>query len=160
MYGRCRCRREGSFEGVERAARAYLAGASSEADSATLKMLLLQVDSEVLRLYSLPRELEQSLLAIFTGWERVGVPFVQTEYLPKEVASHVRFSDFLTFEGDWSVINRERGELIDREIAGTLNPEERVRLDSLQAYADYHIREVAPRATDVLDALEDKLFSK
>jgi hypothetical protein len=100
-----------SFEGVERATLAYLAAASSETDLAMLQKLLLRVDCEVLKLYSLPLELEQSLLAIFTDWKRVGVPFMQTEYLPKELAGHVRFSDFLVFEEDWSVTNRERGAI-------------------------------------------------
>ena len=33
-----------------------------------------------------------------------------------------------------------------------------MRLDALQAYADYHIESVTPRPTDVLDELEDRLF--
>jgi hypothetical protein len=148
-----------SFERVDRAATAYLEAASSETDSARLQKLLLWVDCEVLKLYSLPLELEQSLLALFTGWKRVGVPFLQTGYLPKELDPRIRFSDFLEFEEDWSVTNRERGLLIDRKISGTLSAEERVRLDALQVYAEYHIDQVAPRPTHVLDELEKRLFS-
>jgi len=147
------------FEGVERAATAYLESASSETDRATLQGLLLRVDSEVLKLYSLPLDLEQSLLGLFTDCKRVGVPFVQAAYLPKELAGRLSFSDFLQFEEDWPATNRERGKLIDRDIKGNLNTGEQARLDALQAYADYHIDKVAPRPTHVLDELEDKLFS-
>jgi hypothetical protein len=148
-----------SFESVQRAATAYLEAASSETDSATLQKLLLHVDCEILKLYSLPLHLEQSLLAIFTGWKRAGVPFTQCRYLPEKIEQSMRFSDFLQFEEDWSVTNRVRGELIDRGIAGTLSAEERARLDALQTYADYHIDEMAPRPAHLLDELEDKLLS-
>lgn len=39
-----------------------------------------------------------------------------------------------------------------------MSAEERTRLDAFQAYADYHIEEVAPRPTDLLDELEKRLF--
>jgi hypothetical protein len=148
-----------SFEGVERAASAYLAAASSATASAKLERLLLRVDSEVLKLYSLPLALEQRVLGLFSERKRVGVPFKQTRYLPKELEGRIRFSDFLQFEEDWSITNRERGMLIDKSIAGGLNEEERARLDALQAYTDYHIERVAPRPRRALDELEDRLFS-
>jgi N-6 DNA methylase len=148
-----------SFENVERAATAYLEAASSGTDSAKLNVLMLKVDCEVLRLYSLPLQLEQSLLALFTDWERVGVPFVQKGYLPKELQGQLHFSDFVEFEEDWSVTNRERGMLIDKDISGTASPEERARLETLQAYADYHVNKVFPPPTHVLDELEQKLLS-
>jgi len=148
-----------SLVAVENAARAYLTAASSETDPRALLKLLLKVDAEVLKLYSLPPELEQSILALFNDWPRVGVPFTQTEYLPKELAGRISLSDFLEFQEDWPATNRERGDLIDKSISGTLNLEERVRLDALQAYADYHLDRVSPRPAHVLDELEDKLFS-
>lgn len=151
--------KKNSFEGVERAATAYLEAASAETDRATLQRLLLRVDSEVLNLYSLPLDLEQSLLGLFTDCKRVGVPFVQAGYLPKELAGRLSLSDFLQFEEDWATTNRERGILIEKDITGNLNTVEQARLDALQAYADYHIDKVAPRPTHVLDELEDKLFS-
>ena len=147
-----------SFVAVEVAVNAYFAAALSQTDSASLHRLLLRVDSEVLKLYSLPLELEQSLLALFTGWERVGVPFAQSRYLPKELEGHVHFSDFLQFEEGWSVTNRERSRLIEKGISGVLNAEESARLDALQAYADYHIDKVAPRPTHLLEELQDKLL--
>src|ERR1035437_6109149 len=148
-----------SFEGLERAASAYLAAASSETAVAKLERLLLRVDSEVLKLYSLPLELERRVLELFSERKRVGVPFKQTRYLPKELDGRIRFSDSLQFEEDWSSTNRERGMLIDKNISGRLNAEELMRLDALQAYTDYHIEKVAPRPTHALDELEDRLFS-
>lgn len=148
-----------SFEGVESAASAYLAAARSETDKIGLSKLLLRVDSEVLKLYSLPPELEHSILRLFAGWGRVGVPFTQCRYLPKELLGRLRLCDFVEFEEDWPVTNRERGKLIDKNIAGTLNTEEEARLNALQAYADYHLDQISPRPTNILDELEDGLFS-
>lgn len=54
----------------------------------------------------------------------------------------------------WPATNRERGQLIDKNIAGTITAEERARLDVLQAYADYHLQKVSPRPTGLLDELE------
>jgi hypothetical protein len=147
-----------AFGGVERAASAYLVAASSKTASADLERLLLHVDSEVLKLYSLPIELEQRVLGLFSGWKRVGVPFQQTRYLPLELDGKIRFSDFLQFEEDWSITNRDRGRLIDKNISGQLSTEEQIRLDALQAYTDYHIERVAPRPTHALDELENRLF--
>ena len=93
------------------------------------------------------------------GSERFGMPFKQTRCLPKEVEGGISLSDFLEFEKDWSVTNRERGLLIDKSISGKLSTEERRRLDALQIYADYHIDQVSRRPTDVLDELEKRLFS-
>ncbi len=39
----------------------------------------------------------------------------------------------------WPMLNRERGGLIDKDIAGTLTEKERDRLTYLQGYADGHI---------------------
>jgi hypothetical protein len=128
-----------SLEGIHDAASTYLAAASSQTDSAGLQKLLMRVDCEVLKLYSLPLALEQSVLTLFTDWERVGVSFKQTGYLTKELSGRLYLSDFLQFEADWLATNRERGKLIDKNIAGALTAEELIRLDMLQAYADYHL---------------------
>jgi hypothetical protein len=148
-----------TFESVHRAANEYLKAALSGQPAATLQKLLLKVDCEVLELYSLPPRVEQLLLSSFREWDRVGVPFKQTRYLPKELENSVRFSDFLQFEEDWPTTNRERGILIDKEISGTISAEEQMRLDALQAYADYHVDQVAPEPTSVIDELEKRLFS-
>jgi len=150
----------GSVEAVEGAAKAYLDAARHEASSERLQELLLQVDVEVLKLYSLPVEMERALLDLFNGWERVGVPFTQTRYFPPELEHPIRLSDFVDYEADWSRTNRRRGRLIDKKIKKSLSDSERTELDALQAYADYHIQKVAPRPTRVLDELEDLLFAK
>jgi hypothetical protein len=57
---------------------------------------------------------------------------------------------------EWEVLNRERGDLIDACIeAGGLNKQQAARLEELNAIADRHIDEVAPRSTEVLDKLEE-----
>jgi hypothetical protein len=147
-----------SFQKVDAVASAYLAAASTVADPAELQRLLFQVDSEVMKLYDLPLDIEKSLLTLFSGNERVGVPFTQTEYLPDELIGKVRFSDFLGYEKDWSITNHERCDLIERSISDKLNTQECARLDSLQAYADYHLDRVAPYPTRRLEELQDKLF--
>jgi hypothetical protein len=45
----------------------------------------------------------------------------------------------------WEMLNHERGSLIDKNIAGTLNSQERVHLEALNAYADRYLEQVAPR---------------
>ena len=149
-----------SFEAVEDAAADYLDAAENGASNAHLQELLLRVDIEILKLYSLPVELERALLDLFSGYERRGVPFTQTRYFPSELEHPIRLSDFVEYETDWSRTNRRRGELIDKKIRGILSGSERIELDRLQAYADYHIQKVAPRPTHVLDELENLLFAK
>ena len=151
--------KSGSFGGVQAAVNAYFAAASSRGTSpAALQRLLLRVDDEVLKLYSLPIELEQPLLGLFTDWERVGVSFTQNRYLPKELEGQLSFADFLQFESDWVATNRERGILIDKSISRTLTAEEQQRLDALQVYADYHIEQVAPRPAYAREGLGGRLF--
>jgi hypothetical protein len=149
-----------SFSGINNAANAYLAAAWSQADPEKLKTLLLRVDPEVLKLYSIPLDLEQKVLGLFNDWERIGVPFAQSRYLPKELEGKIHLSDFLQFEEDWVVTNRERGMLIDKSIGGNLTAEESRRLDTLHAYADYHIEKAFPRNTQALDELENRLFAR
>ncbi len=148
------------FGAVEEAVRVYLAGATDRATSEVLRKLMAQVDAEVLRLYGLPRKLEKAILSLFNGWERVGVSFDQTRFLPDELEGKLHFADFVDYEADWSTANRRRGELIDKDICGTLSSSERSELDGLQAYADYHLEQVAPRPTDVLEQLEDLVLAK
>jgi len=150
---------DASFKSLDEAAGRYLKAASSQASILELSELLLDVDAEVLRLYSLPAKLERALLDVFTGRERVGVPFHQVCYIPETIQADVSFADFRKLEKSWLATNRERGLLIDKQIAGNLNDIERARLELLQEYADYHIDQVAPRPVNELVELERKLFS-
>ncbi len=51
----------------------------------------------------------------------------------------------IAIETGWPKINRRRGSLIKKEIADTITEAEQVELNSLQAYADCYIEQVAPR---------------
>ncbi|MDA1054333.1 MAG: N-6 DNA methylase [Planctomycetota bacterium] len=152
--------RGNSFNEIEAAARAYMDAASSGADEERLRASLARVDAEVMRQYALPLNLETSLLSLFTDWQRPGVPFKQTHFLPEELEGKLHFAEFVDYEADWSTTNRRRGELIDKDISGNLSSSERSELDGLQAYADYHLEQVAPRPTDVLEQLEDLVLAK
>ena len=142
---------------LDLAVGAYWNALSNQMQTEDLERLLLRVDAEVLKLYDLPLELEQQVLSLFTDWRRVGVPFTQTRYTPATMEGKIGFWQFLEMEGAWSAINRERGQLIDKNIAGTISTEERSRLEILQAYADYHLQKVSPRPTHLLDEIERQL---
>ena len=149
-----------SFGRLETAANRYLRKASLNSASAKLKSMLLDVDCEVLRLYALPANLERLILETFTGWERVGVPFSQTFYLPDGFRADVSLADFRKIEESWPRTNRERGLLIDQQIGGKLDDAQRARLELLQQYADYHINQIAPVPINELDELERKLLTR
>ena len=149
-----------SFAEIESAASAYLTAAVSGADRETLRLLMSNVDAQVLRKYAFSIEQEHSLLTVFAGWQRGGVPFEQTRFLPESLEGKLHYADFVDYEADWPKTNRRRGKLIDKEIAGTLSAVERTELDGLQSYADYYLERVAPRPTDVLNQLEDLAFAK
>jgi len=133
---------------------------SRDPDLGKLQSLMRVVDARLLRQYDLPIEIEQSLLSLFTDWQRVGVPFEQGRFLPEELEGTLRYADFVDYESDWVKTNRRRGELIDKDIAGKLTSSEREELDGLQAYADYHLQQVAPRPTAALEELEDLVLAK
>ena len=60
--------------------------------------------------------------------------------LPQELKGKMCLDDFLLCEHrGWPTTNHERGILIDKNIAGTITATERICLDALQAYIDYHI---------------------
>ncbi len=149
--------RNKTFDAVERAATAYLSAASAGREPAELHQLMLRVDCEVLKLYSLPVEMEHALLDLCTGWQRVGVPFKQERYFPEELDRPIRLADFLDYEVDWPKANRRRGNLIKKSVAGAISEAEQIELDALQAYADYHIEKVAPRPAAIFDEFETML---
>lgn len=148
------------WSNLETAVAAYFVAASKGANTKRLQELMSHIDAVVMSMYDLPIELEKSVLSLFTGWRRPGVPFEQTRFLPEELEGKLHFADFVNCEADWSTANRRRGELIDKDISGKLSLSERSELDRLQAYADYYIEQVAPRPTDVLEQLEDVVLAK
>jgi hypothetical protein len=147
-----------AFNEIETAARRYLDAAVAGSNKDELYRLMLRVDAAVLRQYALPVKLEAALLSLFTGWDRVGVPFRQDRYFPPELTNPMSFYDFVTYESDWLSANRRRGELVDKEISGTITSGEGAELAGLQSFADYYLEKVAPRPTRVLEELEDHVF--
>lgn len=147
-----------AFGEIEAAVQNYLNAAMSNAAPDRLYKLILIVDAAVLRQYSLPTQLEGALLSLFTGWNRVGVPFKQDCYFPPELTHPMKFPDFVDYESNWPSTNRRRGKLIAREVDGTITGDEAIELAGLQAYADYYIEKVSPRPTGVLSKLEDRVF--
>lgn len=148
------------FQAIEAAATSYMEAAQLDCTSNELLSLMSRVDAEVLRAYALPIELEHAVLGLFSNWQRAGVPFEQTGFLPKELEGKLHYADFVDYESDWSMTNRRRGELIDKDIAGKVSPIERVELDGMQAYADYHLEQLGPCPMDVLKHLEDVVLAK
>jgi hypothetical protein len=93
--------------------------AEREAESAArerLRALHWRVDVEVLKLYTLPAELERELLDFFDGVPRVGVPFKQTSYIPSGFREAQRLNDFLRVTDEWESTDERRCQLIERRI--------------------------------------------
>ena len=98
------------------------------------------------------------MLDLFAEYDRVGVPFTQLRYFPINFDQAVRLADFHAFEKDWPKTNRDRGNLIDKDIDGTITPDEAARLEALQAYAAYYIQTTTPRPKEAIDELEAHVF--
>jgi len=150
--------RRAALDEIQTAAREYLDAAAARTDPDEIYRLMQRVDAAVLRQYALPVDLERALLSLFTGWDRVGVPFKQAWYFPPELSHPMSLSDFVAYESDWPSANRRRGELVDEEIGGTITSDEAVELAALQAYAGYHLEKASPRPTRVLEELENRVF--
>ncbi len=149
-----------NLRAVEMAVAAYLDSARANTDATILRTLMLEIDAEVLKAYALPVQLERSLLDLFSGYRRVGVPFEMNRYFPRALSHPMRLADYLKFSEDWERTNRERHTLVHKELERTLSDEDKIRLDALQAYADYHLDRVAPRPFSVLDEVEGLIVSR
>ncbi|MCF7853188.1 MAG: SAM-dependent methyltransferase [Candidatus Pacebacteria bacterium] len=68
----------------------------AESEPKQLQDLLLRIDAEILRLYNLPPRLERQVLDLFRGHERVGVPFVFTEYFPPDFGPFIPLHEYLS----------------------------------------------------------------
>ena len=104
-----------------------------------LKYLHWRIDAEVLRLYDLPAQTERRILDLFTGVQRRGVPFTQTEYFPKGFTNLDRLSDFLNITVDWTQTNRRRCHLIRKDVKSHLSEQEKEELKRLESLADARI---------------------
>ena len=112
---------------------------SSTTSEEELKYLHWRIDAEVLRLYDLPATTERRILDLFTGVQRRGVPFVQTEYFPKGFTHLDRLSDLLAITADWSQTNRRRCYLIRKDVKSHLTEKEKAELQRLEHLADARI---------------------
>jgi hypothetical protein len=61
---------------------------------------------------------------------------------------------------DWAVLNRRRVYLIQKELTGRISAAEATELEALQAQADRHMAETAPRPLEALWDLERKLHGQ
>jgi len=109
-----------------------------------LRTLHWRIDAEVLRLYGLPVELEHQVLMLFSGEARRGVPFVQTDYLPKGHADPLSLRDLLAITCDWGQTNDRRAHLILDEERKGLGKRRQAELEHLQYLTDVRIRLTAP----------------
>jgi hypothetical protein len=139
---------------VERAARDYLEAAeegfptlfSRGVSEADLRMRLLRVDAEVLRLYGLPARAERRLLDSFAGEQRPGVPIPFIRYYPDHFNANLPLYAYLSDsfqrklnDGDPSLpatIEARYEQLMERSEAGTLSADELDELNHLQAEVD------------------------
>lgn len=123
----------------------------------SLKVLHWRIDAEVLRLYNLPARLERQVLDLFCGVERRGVPFSQTEYLPKTFPEPVTLRELLAITVDWEQTNVRRAHLILKEEKKTIHPAEKAELENLQRLADLRIDLLAPLPIPQLEAIASDL---
>ena len=112
-----------------------------------------RIDAEVLRLYELPTPLEHHVLTLFSGEARRGVPFVQTEYLPKGFADPVSLRDLLAITHDWARTNDRRARLLLKEERNSIGERQKAELEHLQHLTDVRIRLVAPLPLLELDRM-------
>lgn len=98
-----------------------------------LRALHWRVDAEVLRLYALPPELERELLDAFDGVPRVGVPFEQTRYIPRDFREVLTLDDFLRITDEWEQTDDRRCQLLEKEFeGGGLTAAENAEFEELQ----------------------------
>lgn len=102
-----------------------------------LRALHWRVDAEVLHLYALPPELERELLDAFDGVPRVGVPFEQTRYIPRDFRETLTLDEFLRITDEWEQTDDRRCQLLEKEFeGGGLMPAESAEFDKLQRLYD------------------------
>jgi hypothetical protein len=133
-------------------------GKEMEVGRERLRALHWRVDAEVLRLYALPPELERELLDAFDGVTRVGVPFEQTGYIPREFRDVLTLDEFLRITDEWDATEARRCELIERRIKeGRRTPAEEAEFRQLQRLLMLRRRFYSPLPTKEIKALTKRL---
>jgi hypothetical protein len=104
-----------------------------------LRALHWRVDAESLRLYALPPELERELLDAFDDVPRVGVPFEQTRYIPRDFREVLTLDEFLRITYEWEQTDDRRCQLLEKEFEdGGLTSAESAEFAELQRLYDLH----------------------
>jgi hypothetical protein len=123
-----------------------------------LRALHWRVDAEVLRLYALPPELERELLDAFDGVPRVGVPFEQTRYIPREFRDVLTLDEFLRITDEWDATEARRCQLIESRIKkGKRTADEEREFRELQRLLKLRRRLYSPLPTAEIRALHERL---
>ncbi len=119
-----------------------------------------RVDAEVLKLYDLPAHLERQLLDMFTGVERRGVPFHQTEYFPAHFTDLQRLEDLLAITGEWEQTSARKSELIEKKIRKQASDDELKELARLKMLTEARGELFTPLPLPQLAAIKARLQSK
>ena len=122
-----------------------------------LRALHWRVDAEVLLLYALPPKVERELLDSFAGVTRVGVPFAQTEYIPREHRDVQTLDDWLRITDEWEATERRRDALLKKEFAGKIDAAGASELKELTRLLRLRRRTFAPLPIAELEVFRDKL---
>jgi len=122
-----------------------------------LRALHWRVDAEVLLLYALPPKVERELLDSFAGVTRVGVPFAQTEYIPREYRDVQTLDDWLRINDEWEITEQRRDALLKKEFAGKLDAAGVAELKDLTRLLRLRRRTFAPLPIAELEIFRDKL---
>ena len=123
-----------------------------------LRALHLRVDAEVLRLYALPPELERELLDAFDGVRRLGVPFEQTQYIPREFRDVLTLDEFLRITDEWDTTEARRCELIAKRVSdGQRTSADEAEFRQLQRLLKLRRRLCSPLPTKEIKALTKRL---
>lgn len=144
--------REANDDGLELPLPGVLTDAEEQTRREKLRALHWRVDAEVLKLYALPPERERDLLDFFDGIPRVGVPFVQTEYIPRDFRDVHTLDEYLRITDEWDVTNIERQRLLDKDYEDTITPAEKAELKKLQRLLMLRRRRYAPMDCSRVDA--------
>jgi hypothetical protein len=122
-----------------------------------LRALHWRVDAEVLRLYALPPKIERELLDFFGGVPRVGVPFVQTEYIPRGHRDVQTLDDWLRITDEWEATEQRRTALLEKEFAGRIDAADADELKDVTRLLRLRRRTFAPLPIAELEVFRDRL---